>query len=68
MGPSPKQSISQGHHGAQGEGGRQLNMTVSDRDGANAAGRAVGTVVVGTLRASWILPMPGMAPPRGAAR
>lgn len=43
-------------------------MTVSDRDGANAAGRAVGTVVVGTPRASWILPMPGMAPPRGAAR
>lgn len=41
MRPSPKRSISQGHHEAQGEGGGQLNKTVSDRGGANAAGCAV---------------------------
>lgn len=44
------------------------NKTVSDRGGADAAGRAAdgGTaVILGTPRASWVLPTPGTAPPRG---
>lgn len=58
MRPSPKWSISQGHHEAQGEGGGQLNKTVSNRGGAKRSRLCCGQ---GVQQSSW-----GHCGPRGS--